>query len=224
MAAQTGAGAQLTGAWQRPNPHTRRERRRRQIRPVVEALEGRLVLAGTSPTIPVPIAPEPDATPSPAGVAYQQIVAVQSTALQSLGDSYRDVQAAGAQFASRAVVAIDQLNAVLLQSHSQHDADAIAATIGRDHDLLVLGGADAAREEQGLDVARGLADQQANTDEADIINRLYTSLAERVQENQSTDTAISRSGQRSENALVHELNKLGSQLTSTIPTLTSVRD
>ena len=64
MAAQTGAGARLTGAWQRPHPHIRRERRRRQIAPVVEALEGRLVLSGTLPTNPVPIGPKPDGTPT----------------------------------------------------------------------------------------------------------------------------------------------------------------
>ena len=71
------------------------------------------MLAGTSPTNPVPIGPKPDGTPNPrpAGAAYQQVVAIQTTTLQSLGDSYREVQAAGAQFASRAVVAIDQLNA-----------------------------------------------------------------------------------------------------------------
>jgi hypothetical protein len=226
MAAQTGAGAQLTGAWHLPRRHSRHDRRRRQIRPVVEPLEGRLVLAVNSPTNPMPIGPEPDGTsnPGPAGVAYQQIVAVQTTTLQSLGDSYREVQAAGAQFASRAVVAIDQLNALLRPSQSQHDVDAIAAAIGLDHDLLEQGGADAAREEQGLDVDRGLADQQANTDETDIVNHLYTKLADLVQQNQSTDTAISRSGQRSEKALVRELNKLGDQLTSTIPTPTSVRN
>ena len=84
MAAQTGACARLTGAWQRPRPHSRRERRRRQIAPVVEALEGRIVLAGTSPTNPVPIGHKPDGTPNPrpAGVAYQQIVAAQTTTLQ----------------------------------------------------------------------------------------------------------------------------------------------
>jgi hypothetical protein len=221
MAAQKGACARLTGAWQLSRPHSRRERRRRQIAPVVEALEGRLVLAGISPTNPVPIGPNPDvsANPGPAGVAYQQIVAVQTTTLQSLGDSYREVQAAGTQFAGRAVVAIDQLNAALRQS--QHDAHAIAAVIGRDRDLLNLGGADAAREEQGLDVDRGLADQQANTDETDILANLDTK-GFLVQQNQSTDTAISRSGQRSENTLVHELNKLGNQLTATIPAGTSV--
>ena len=224
MAAPTGFGARLTGAWHLSRPHFRRDRRGRRMASVVESLEGRLVLSGISPTNPVPIGPELDGTPSPAGVAYQQVEAVQTTTLQSLGDADREVQTAGAQFASSAVVAIDQLSAMLRQSQSQHDANAIAAAIGRDHDLLAMGGADVAREQQGLDVARGLADQQAITDEADIINRLYTSLAERVQENQSTDTAISRSGQRSENALVRELNKLGSQLTSTIRTQTSVRN
>jgi hypothetical protein len=89
--------------------------------------------------------------------------------------------------------------------------------------LLDLGGADAAREEQGLDVSRGLADQQANTDEIDILAGLSTKLA-LVQQNQSTDTAISRSGRRSESALVRELNKLGNQLTSTIPARASVRN
>ncbi len=73
-------------------------------------------------------------------------------------------------------------------------------------------------------MARGVADQQANTDEIYIPNHLYTSLADLVQQNQSTGTAISRSGRRSANALVRELNKLGNQLTSTIPTWTSVRN
>ena len=151
-------------------------------------------------------------------------MAIQTTTLQSLGDSYREVQAAGAQFASRAAVAIDELNADLSQVKSQHEADAIAAAIRRDRDLLDLGGADAAREEQGLDVARGLADQQANTDEIDIPNGLYTNLAELVQQDQSTGTAISRSGRRSANALVRDLNKLGDQLISTISVRTSVRN
>ncbi|HKM56805.1 MAG TPA: hypothetical protein VJY33_25595, partial [Isosphaeraceae bacterium] len=119
---------------------------------------------------------------------------------------------------------IDELNAELSRVKSRHEADAIAAAIRRDRDLLDLGGADAAREEQGLDVSRGLADQQANTDEIDIPNGLFTNLAELVQQDQSTGTAISRSGRRSENSLVHELNKLGDQLTSTIPVRTSVRN
>jgi hypothetical protein len=224
MAAQTGPDARLVRAWQRPHPHIRREQRRRQILPVVEALEGRLVLSGTSPAGPVPIGPKLDVTPNsgPAGAAYQQILAVQTATLQSLGDSDREVEAAGAQFASRAVVAIDQLNAMRRQS--KHEADAIGAAIRRDRHLLDRGEADAAREEQGLDVARGLADQQANSDESDIVDGVDTAIADLVQQNQSTDTAISRSGRRSENALVRELNKLGSQLTSAIPTRMSVRN
>ena len=226
MAAQTGAGPRQTGAWHLPRPHLRRDRHRRQIVPVVEALEDRLLLAGTSPTNPVPIGPKPTGTPTPhqLGAAYQQVVAIQTTTLQSLGDSYREVQAVGSQLASRTAVAIDELNAELSRVKSRHEADAIAAAIRRDRDLLDLGGADAAREEQGLDVSRGLADQQANTDEIDIPNGLFTNLAELVQQDQSTGTAISRSGRRSENSLVHELNKLGDQLTSTIPVRTSVRN
>jgi hypothetical protein len=226
MAAQTGAGARLTGAWHPFRPHSHRDRRRRQIGPVVEALEGRLVLSGSSPTNPVPIGPKADGTMNPQllGAGYREVVAIQTATLQSLGDSYREVQAADAQFVSRATVAIDTLNAERCDCKSQHDADAIAAAIRRDRDLLDLGGADAAREEQGLDVARGLADQQANTDETDITNGLFTNLAVLVQQDQSTSTAISRSGQRSENTLVRELDKLGDELTSTIPVQTSVRN
>ena len=142
------------------------------------------------------------------------MVVSQTTTLQSLGDSYREVQAAGAQLASRTAAAIDELDADLSQVKNRHEADAIAAAIRRDRELLDLGGADAAREEQGLDVARSLADQQANADEIDIPNGLFTKLAELVEQDQSTGSAISRSGQRSENALVRELNKLGDQLTS----------
>jgi hypothetical protein len=225
MAAQTGAGARLAGAWQRSHPLSRRERRRRQIAPVVEALEGRLVLSGISPTISVPIGqPNGPPNPSPAGLAYQHVVAVETATLQSLGDSYRKVQAAGAQFTKRAVVAIDQLNAALRHSQSRHEAHAIAAAIRRDRHLLDLGVANVSREKQGLEVARGLADQQANTGKIDIPNRLFTNLSELVQQNQSTGKAISRSGRRSANALVRELNKLGTQLTSTIPARTSVRN
>jgi hypothetical protein len=223
MAARTGLDARLMRTWQRAHPQIRCERRHRQIALIVEALEVRLVLAGTSPSNPVPIGPGPDGTANPrsAGAAYQEVVAVQTLTLQSLGDCYRGVQAAGAQFASRVFVAIDQLNAELRES--RHNADAIAAAIGRDHDLLDRGGADVAHEEQGLDVARGLADQQANTDEIDIVNGLYTKLADLVQQNQSTDTAISGSGRRSEKALVRELEKLGDHLTFTIPVRTLVR-
>ncbi len=226
MAARSGAGAPLTARLLEPRPHLRRDRRHRQVGPVVEALEGRLVLSGTSPTNPVPIGPKSTGTPTPhqLGAAYQQVVAIQTTTLQSLGDSYREVQAAGAQLASRTAVAIDDLKADLSQVKSQHEADAIAAAIRRDRYLLDRGGADAARVEQGLDVARGLADQQANNDEIYIPNGLFTNLAEFVKQDQSTGAAISRSGRRSANALVRKLNGLSDQLISTIPVRTSVRN
>jgi hypothetical protein len=221
MAAQTETGARRTGAWHRPRPYSRRDRRRRQIGPIVEALEGRIVLAGASPAIPASVGAQSDATPSPSGAAFQQVLANQTTTLQSLGASFRAVQAAGAQFASRTAVAIDQLNVQLRQSKNRHDTAAIAAAIRRDRALLDQGGADAAREEQGLDVARGVADQQAISDESDITNHFFTSLATLIQQGQTTNTAIARSGTRSENTLIRELNKLGDQLTSTIPVRTS---
>jgi hypothetical protein len=226
MAAQTGPGVRLTGVWHLPGPHSRRDRRRRQIRPAVEALEGKLLRASTSPANPASVALKLDGTPNPgpAGVAYQQVLAIQVATLHSLGDSYREVQATAAQFASRAVVAIDQLKAVLRQSQSRQEAHAIVAAIRRDQDLLNLGGANAVRVEQGLDVARGLADQQADKDKTYIIDRLFTNLPQAAQQDQSTGTAISRSGQRSVNALVRALNKLGDQLTSTVPVGTPATD
>jgi hypothetical protein len=224
MAGQTAPAARLTGAWRRPYPHIRRDRRRRQIGPVVEALERRLPLAGTSPSNAVPIGAKPDGTVNPRalGAAYQQVVAIQTTTLQSLGDSYRKVQAAGAQFASRAAVAINELKAELSQVRGTHESDAIGGAIGRDLNLLDRGGAAVSREEQGLDVARGLADQQANSSEIDIVDGLLTALPDLVQQNQSTGTAISRSGQRSANALIRELKKLGFQLISSFaPSISS---
>ena len=123
-----------------------------------------------------------------------------------------------AQLAGRAGAAIDELDAELTQVKSRHQADAISAAIRRDRHIVNLGGAHAARVEQGLDVARGIADQQAATDKSDIANRLFiTPLKELVQQGQSTGAAISRSGRRSANALVRTLNGLGNQLTSFVP-------
>jgi hypothetical protein len=215
MAARSGTDAPLSALCLLPHPHLRFDRRRRQIGPVVEALEGRLLLAGASSANPVPIDAKPTVTPTPAqlGAAYQQVVTIETATLRSLGDSYREVQAAGAQLASRTGVAINELNAELSHVKSRHGAKAIATAIRRDRHLLNLGGADVARQEQGLDVARGLADQQANTDKIYIPNSLFTNLAQFVQQDQSTATAIERSGRRSTNALVRELSRLGDELT-----------
>ena len=205
MAARWVASAPVTASWLLPNPHLRRDWRRRSIGPVVEALEGRLLLAGTP-------------TPQQLGAGYRTVVSVQTATLQSLGTSYREVQIAGARLASRAGAAIDELDAELTQAKSRHQADAITAAIRRDRHIVNLGGAQATRVEQGLDVARGIADQQAATDKSDIVNRLFiTPLKELVQQGQSTGAAISRSGRRSANALVRTLNGLGDQLTSFVP-------
>jgi hypothetical protein len=216
MTARSGAGAPLPACWLLPRPHLRRDRRRRQIVPVIEALEGRLLQAGTSPANSVPIGSESTGPPThqQLGAAYQQVVAIQTATLESLGDSYREVQAAGVQLASQTAVAIDELNHDLSQVKSRHQADAFAAAIHRDRHLLNLGGADVARVEHGLDVARGIADQQAITGKADIPNGLFTSLTELVGQDRSTNTAIGRSGRRSANALIRKLDGLGDRLTS----------
>ncbi len=225
MAARTGSGAPLTSPWLLSRPHLRRDRRRRQIGPVVEALEGRLLLAGASADNTVPIGSNPAGIPpQQLGAAYQQVVAIQIKTLQSLAESYREVQAAGTQLASRTAVAIDELNAELSQAKDRQEADAIAAAIRRDRNLLNLGGADVARVEEGLDVGRGIANQQANNDKIYIPIGLFKTLADLVGQDRATGTAISRSGWRSANALVLELEALGDELTSTIREPTSARN
>jgi hypothetical protein len=225
MAARSGTGAPLTAVWSRHRPHFRHSRRRRQIGPVVEALEDRLTLTAASPTNPVPIGPKPTGNPTPQqlGSAYRQVVTSQTTTLLSLGNSYREVQAAGAQLANRTAGAIDELKAERSQVKTRHQTRAIARAICRDLHLLNLGGAQAARVENGLDVARGVADALANTDKIYIPNHLFTNLTEFVREDQSTGAAIAKSGQRSANALVRNLDGLGDQLTTTI-TVLSARD
>ena len=160
------------------------DRRYRTIRPVIEALEGRQLLAGTSPTNPVPIGPKPTGPPTPQelGAAYNQVLAIQAETLQSLGDSDRSVEAAGARLASRTAVAIDGLTDRLSTATSPKQANTIAAAIRRDRHLLNLGGAHAAKVEQGLDVARGVEDQQTNTDKIYIPNGLFTTLTLLVKE------------------------------------------
>jgi hypothetical protein len=192
---------------------------------MVEDLEGRLLLAGVSPTSAVSDVAKPAETASPQqlGAAYQEVVAIQTATLQSLGNSYREVQVAGAQFARNAAAAIDELSTDLTHASSRHEAGVIAAAIARDRHLLNQGGADVARVEQGFDVARGVADQQASTDKIYIPNGLFTNLATFVQQDRSTGVAISRSGRRATNTLVHKLTRLGDQLTSAIPGPPSAR-
>ena len=213
MAARSGFRAPLRASWLPPRPRLRRDRRHRSIRPVLEALEGRLLLAGSSPTNPVPISPKPTAPPTQQqlGAAYQQVVAIQTTTLQSLGDSYRDVEAAGARLASRTAVAINGLTAELRLAKGQQQADAIAAAIRRDRHILNLGGAHAAKVEQGLETAQQVEDLEANTAKIYIPNGLLTP-SELVEEAQSEGAAIARSGRRAADAVIPKLDYLGDQL------------
>jgi len=183
-----------------------RHRLRHRHRPIFEPLEGRVVLSGISPANLIPISPQPVAPPSPRqlGAAYREVLAIQTTTLQSLGGSYRDVQAAAARFAGRAVAAIDGLTA----EHNLHNF----VMIQRDQRTFNQGGAIVAREEQGLDIARGVEDQTANTDKIYIPIGLYTTLEDLVQQSRSEGAGLARSGRRSANAVIVKLNELGDQL------------
>jgi hypothetical protein len=213
-----------TGRCSAPESKIQNPRSKNGRRPIIERLEGRclLTLNGIEATSAVPFgsrataSPAATATPHQLGAAYQQVVTIQTTTLRSLGDSYRAVQAAGTGLADRAAIAIEELFAELRRAKNLHQAESIAAAIRRDRHILNLGGARALGVEQGLDVARGVADQEATADKTDIPNGLFTNLTELVRQAQSTGAAISRSGRRSVIALERALDLLGDRLKSTI--------
>jgi hypothetical protein len=155
-------------------------------------------------------------TPQQLGAAYHEVEGIQATTLESLGTSYREVEAAGTRLAGRTAIAIGRLNGELSPVTSRKQAGAIVAAIRRDRHILNQGGAHTARVEQGLEVARGLVDQQATTDKIYIPNRLFTTLDLLVREDRSTCADIARSGWRSANALVRKLDALFDQLVTTV--------
>ncbi|MGP0069563.1 MAG: hypothetical protein ACLQGP_38935 [Isosphaeraceae bacterium] len=219
MAARSEVRGKLKSSGLLRRPRLRCNRRERSIGPVLETLEGRLLLADASPTNPVPIAPKPTGahpTPQELGAAYQQVVAIQATTLESLGDSYREVEAAGARLAGRTAVAIDQLTAELGTMKGRQQADAINTAIRRDRHILNLGGAHASEVEQGLETAQQVEDQETNTVKIYIPDGLFTTLSEIVQEAQTEGTALARSGRRSADAVIPKLDYLGDQLTSSV--------
>jgi hypothetical protein len=202
-----------------PRPHLRRDRRHRSIGPVLEILEGRLLLAGSSPSNLVPVGPKPTGAPPTSkqlGAAYAQVVTIQATTLHSLGDSYREVEAAGAQLAGRTAVAINGLTAELGTIKGRQQAGAINAAIRRDRHILNLGGAHAVKVEQGLETAQQVEDQESNTVKIYIPNRVFTTLSEIVQEAKTEGVSLARSGRRSTDAVIPKLDYLGDQLTSTV--------
>ena len=78
-----------------------------------------------------------------------------------------------------------------------------------------MGGDIASRAEQGLDIARGVEDQTANTDEIYIPNGLYPSgLGTLVKSAQTLGQELTNSAARSTDAVVHKLKTLCEQLTS----------
>jgi hypothetical protein len=168
---------------------------RTRRRPAVESLEGRMLLAGSlSPANPVLISPEPIDAPTPKqlGAAYRQVEAIQARTLLALGSAYRRVQAAAAQLAAGANHAIE-----------------------RDRRIVQVGADIASRTEQGLDIARGVEDQAANSDKIYIPNGLYPSgLGTLVQTAQTLGQHLTDDAGRSTDAVVHKLKTLCEQLTS----------
>ncbi len=167
-----------------------------RARLVVEPLEGRMLLAGSSsPTNPVPIGSGPvfHPTPQQLGAAYRDVVQIQANTLRSLGASYRQVEAAAARLAAR-----------------------LDHAIPRDRRLAQVGASIATRAEEGLDVARSVEDQSANTDKIYIPNGLISSgLGTLVKQAEITGSNLVRSARRSTDAVVHKLNALDAQLAET---------
>jgi hypothetical protein len=168
---------------------------RTRLRPAVETLEGRMLLAGSlSPTKSFLNSPEPlDVhTPQQLGAAYRQVEAIQARTLLALGSAYRRVQAASAQLA----------------------ADANRA-IARDRLIVQVGAGIASRAEQGLDIARGVEVQAVNSDKSDIANGLFLhGLGNLVKIAQTLGQELTISADRSTDAVVNNLKTLGEQLTS----------
>ena len=172
---------------------------RRRRRPAVESLEGRMLLASSSsPTNPVSISPGAvdGPTPQQLGAAYRQVVEIQTTTLKALGTDYRRVETAAAQLTAQA---------------DRHSV--------RDRQILQQGADIASRAEEGLDVARGVEDQNATKDKIYIPNHLFLfGLKAFVQSAQTLGSILVGSARRSTNAVVHKLDALGAQLGGTVGT------
>jgi hypothetical protein len=165
---------------------------RRHRRPAVESLEGRVLLAGSnSPTNPVPDHPQPIGTPTPnqLGAAYRQVEAIQVETFQALGAAHRRLYAAFDRLAARA-----------------------NPEVARDRRILQQGAGITSRAEQGLVVARGVEDQAASTDKIYIPQGLYTTLGSLVRQARTTGSNLVRSANRSTDAVIHRLQRLGGQL------------
>ena len=103
---------------------------------------------------------------------------IQTTTLRSLGDSYREVEAAGAarQPDGRRDRRADRRAGPARGASSRHAVD---AAIRRDRHILNLGGAHASKVEQGLEAAQQVEDQEANTAKIYIPNGLLDPVGDR---------------------------------------------
>jgi hypothetical protein len=152
-----------------------------------------MLLAGPSATTnPVPIRPDAVGGPTPQqlGAAYRQIVEIQTTTLRALGADSRRVATAAAQLAAR----------------TDH-------AIARDRRIAQVGADIATDAQQGLDVARGVEDQNAAKNKIYIPNHLFLfGLKAFVQSAQNLGSILVGSARHSTNVVVHKLNVLGSQV------------
>jgi hypothetical protein len=177
----------------RSRPSIRPDRHRlRATAPMLEPLEGRMLLARSSSATGA--APVDGPTPQQLGAAYRQVVQIQTSTLQALGNEYRRIEAAAAQLAARANPAIR-----------------------RDRRILQQGAEIASRAEQGLDVARGVEDQNATKNKIYIPNHLFLfGLKAFLQSAQTLGTQLAGDARRSTNAAVRKLDALEAQLANPI--------
>jgi hypothetical protein len=165
---------------------------RRRTRPAVESLEGHALLAvATSPTIPVPVHPEPITHPTneQLGAAYRQILTIQENTYQAISAAHRRLYAAYGHLAALANPAV-----------------------ARDRRVLQQGTDLTARTEQGLVVARGLAQREAYTDKIYIPQGLYTTLGSLVKTAQTAGNDLVRSARRGTDAAIAQLGALAAHL------------
>jgi hypothetical protein len=163
---------------------------RRRTRPAVEPLEGRALLAvATSPNSHVHSEPITHPTNEQLGAAYRQILTIQENTYQVISAAHRRLYAAYGHLAALANPAV-----------------------AHDRRILQQGADLTARTEQGLVVARGIAQLNAYTDKIYIPQALYTTLGSLVKTAQTNGNNIVRSARRSTDAAIGQLDALAAHL------------
>ncbi len=112
---------------------------------------------------------------------------------------------------------LDGLSAAHRRLYAAYDQLAARANpaVARDRLILQQGAGLRSRAEQGLVVARGVADLAASTDKIYIPQGLFTTLNSLVRQARTTGSNLVRSANRSVDAVIHRLDTLGGQLGGT---------